>query len=140
MRSGLRQIVRHGQSRMARFGAASGGIQSLEMLVWTVFFLQLSLLVLDVTHLHWRHAEMWTVARDAARQTAMGAVEPTQAAVENVVPRRLDPGYEAVFSSFPNATHTVTVRTDVEDLALIGFLDLAFETVSASVTMAQEIQ
>jgi len=136
----VRKGLDGGRRRLTRFGAETEGFQSLEMLVWTVFFLQLSTLAIDVTMLYGRHAEMWTVARDAVRQTAMGALEADTASVQAFVQDRLDASYTASLSEVPGQTYTVTITASLDGLEFVPILDFVAEEMAARVTMVQEAQ
>lgn len=95
------------------------------------------LVTVDVSQLYWRHGEMWTVARDAVRQTVVGTLPATEAAVTDYVQARLTNGHAVDFIDNGDS-YTVAVGGNENVMSLFGTMTGIFGDVSAAVTMSVE--
>ena len=136
----MRYRVQFG-SCIAAFCRNDHGSATAEMVVWLPLFVDLVLMTVDVSHVYWRHAQMWTAAFDAVRQVAMGSFDGEAAPVPDMVTwyvnESLGPDYTATYER-TEQHHRVSISLDLDRLSLLGSIVSMPETLTASVSIARE--
>ncbi|MEL6264517.1 MAG: hypothetical protein AAFR52_02555 [Pseudomonadota bacterium] len=129
---------------MRGFVEDDSGSATLQVLGWIPLLVELMLFTADVSLMYWRHAEMWTVARNTVRQTVSGnfddsAGSPVAASVEAFATRQLTDGYTATYiHDGTNERCGVVISVAAGAISLTGNFAADLGTISVSYAMDME--
>jgi Flp pilus assembly protein TadG len=127
----------------SRFVRDERGTATIEMLIWTPLFLFLLFLTVDASILYWRHAEMWTAARDVARAVSSGSLDASsQTDLNSFVASRLRTTNSTftVSAAVNTTSGTVTVNLSRPNSSVTTFtlFQSIFTDLGARVVMRME--
>jgi Flp pilus assembly protein TadG len=139
MRTSPSRIRRRAAGRGLRWlGRSERGATTVEFALWMPVFFGLLMLVADVSILAYRYAEMWDVARTAARELALGTLPRSQTAVEAFVHARLTQDYAVTLVGEHTTFFTVGIAGTPTTMSVFGLFEAAVGEMNARVGLAQE--